>query len=149
MIIQPLCQAAHFAPQVTRWLTEAFGGADYAGFYASIVQHSQQPGALPITFVANDQGQLCGTVGLWRCDLISRQDLWPWLAALYVDTPWRGQGLGESLQHHVMQYARKQGFSDLYLYSACKEYYERFGWRYIGDGLDTPDKPVHLYHQSL
>jgi hypothetical protein len=31
--------------------------------------------------------------GLWRCDLIARQDLWPWLAALYVDEAARGQGL--------------------------------------------------------
>jgi hypothetical protein len=32
-------------------------------------------------------------VGLWRCDLITRQDLCPWLAALYVDDAARGKGL--------------------------------------------------------
>ncbi len=75
--------------------------------------------------------------------------LWPWLAALYVDTPWRGQGVGEQLQRFILDYARQQGFQDIYLYSACKDYYERTGWQYMGDGLDYPDKPVHLYHQSL
>ena len=149
MIIQPLYVVPHFAGQVIDWLTCEFGGETCAGFYRSIVQHSLIPDALPITFVATEHEQLCATVGLWRCDLISRQDLWPWLAALYVDTPWRGQGVGEQLQRFILDYARQQGFQDIYLYSACKDYYERTGWQYMGDGLDYPDKPVHLYHQSL
>lgn len=88
-------------------------------------------------------------MGLWRCDLISRQDLYPWLAALYIDEKQRGHGLGEQLQKHVIDSARDLGYPHLYLYSSCKDYYERFGWQYIGDGLDYPDKPVHLYQFTL
>jgi predicted N-acetyltransferase YhbS len=79
--------------------------------------------------------------------LISRQDLYPWLAALYIDEKQRG--LGEQLQQHVIEFARRLGYPHLYLYSACKGYYERSGWQYIGDGLDYPDKPVHLYRLKL
>ncbi|WP_409450366.1 GNAT family N-acetyltransferase [Cedecea neteri] len=104
---------------------------------------------MPLTFIALEGEKMVGTVGLWRCDLISRQDLWPWLAALYIDESQRGKGLGELLQQHVVEYARGLGFGSLYLYSACKTYYERFGWRYIGDGLDYPDQPVHLYQLTL
>ena len=150
MTILPLYAAPQFARQVTDWLWQAFGGeALPREFFASIVQHSQTAEALPLTFIAVEGEQLLGTIGLWRCDLISRQDLFPWLAALYVDESARGQGLARKLQQHVIESAREMGFSELHLYSACRDFYERFGWRYIGEGLDYPATAVSLYRYDL
>ena len=148
MKILPLYATPQHAQQVTDWIWQAFGTSDSRDFFASIVATSQREGELPLTFVAIEGEKLVGTVGLWRCDLISRQDLYPWLAALYIDENQRGRGLGEKLQQHVIDYARTLGYPQLYLYSACKDYYERFGWEYIGDGLDYPDKAVHLYRMT-
>ena len=119
--ILPLYQAPHYAEQVTDWLWQAFGEGLSREFFHSIVEHSQTPGALPLTFIAVEDEQLVGTVGLWRCDLISRQDLFPWLAALYVAPAARGQGLAGQLQRHVIDYARRAGYQELYLYSTCRE----------------------------
>ena len=149
MKILPLYAAPQYAQIVTDWLCQAFGTADSRDFFASIVEKSQREGEMPLTFVAVDGDKLVGTVGLWRCDLISRQDLYPWLAALYIDEKQRRPGLRAKLQQHVIDYARRLGYPQLYLYSACKEYYERFGWQYIGDGLDYPNKPVHLYRFTI
>ncbi len=49
----------------------------------------------------------------------------------------------------MIDYARRAGFRELYLYSACRDFYERFGWRYIGEGLDYPATAVHLYRYDL
>ena len=150
MIIHPLYAAPQHASCVTEWLWRAFGGETLPqAFFASIVEHSQTPGALPITFVAVEGARLLGTVGLWRCDLISRQDLYPWMAALYVAPEARGQGLAGKLQQHVIGYARAQGYTELFLYSACRDFYERFGWQYIGEGLDYPASAVSLYRYDL
>lgn len=149
MKILPLHVVPHHAKQVTDWLWQAFGDGLPREFFASIVAHSQTPGALPITFVAILDAQLVGTIGLWRCDLISRQDLYPWMAALYVDETARGKGLAGQLQNHVINFAARAGYSELHLYSACRDFYERYGWRYIGDALEYPNKTVHLYHYSL
>ena len=149
-MIQPLYAAPQHASCVTEWLWRAFGAdALPRAFFASIVEHSQTPGALPITFVAVEGERLLGTVGLWRCDLISRQDLYPWMAALYVAPEARGQGLAGKLQQHVIGYARAQGYTELFLYSACRDFYERFGWQYIGEGLDYPASAVSLYRYDL
>jgi predicted N-acetyltransferase YhbS len=145
----PLYDAPQHAEQVTEWLWREFGDSLTRAFFESIIDHSQTPGNLPLTFVLVDDDTLLGTVGLWRCDLISRQDLFPWLAALYVDESARGQGLARALQQHVIESAREMGFSELHLYSACRDFYERFGWQYIGDGLDYPDTTVHLYRFTL
>ncbi|HHX4020551.1 TPA: GNAT family N-acetyltransferase [Klebsiella michiganensis] len=150
MIIHPLYAAPQHASCVTEWLWRAFGAdALPRAFFASIVEHSQTPGALPITFVAVEGERLLGTVGLWRCDLISRQDLYPWMAALYVAPEARGQGLAGKLQQHVIGYARAQGYTELFLYSACRDFYEHFGWQYIGEGMDYPASAVSLYRYDL
>ncbi|WP_154999968.1 GNAT family N-acetyltransferase [Klebsiella grimontii] len=150
MIIQPLHAAPQHASRVTEWLWQAFGGETLPqAFFASIVGHSQTMLALPITFIAAEGEMLLGTVGLWRCDLISRQDLYPWMAALYVAPEARGRGLAGKLQQHVIGYARTQGYSELFLYSACRDFYERFGWQYIGEGLDYPAVAVSLYRYDL
>ncbi len=106
MTILPLYDRPQYAGQVTDWLWHAFGGEGLSrAFFASIIDHSQRPGALPLTFIAVEGDKLSGTVGLWRCDLISRQDLWPWMAALYVAPEARGRGLAGQLQQHVMSCA--------------------------------------------
>ena len=149
MKIQPLYAAPQHAEQVIDWLWQAFGDGLSRDFFASVVTYSQTPGALPLTFIATEGEQLLGTVGLWRCDLITRQDLYPWLAALYVVEAARGQGLAGKLQHHVQRDAAENGHRELHLWSACRDFYERYGWHYIGDGLEYPDKTVHLYRYSL
>lgn len=150
MTILPLYAAPQHAEQVTEWLWQAFGGETLPRpFFASIIAHSQEPEALPITFIAVEGDRLLGTVGLWRCDLISRQDLFPWMAALYVAEDARGQGLAGALQQQVIAYARQRGYPQLYLYSGCRDFYERFGWHYIGEGLDYPATAVSLYRYDL
>ncbi|MBU9814793.1 GNAT family N-acetyltransferase [Rahnella sp. C60] len=149
MKIINLNERPEFQDAVTDWLWRAFGSENSREFFASVVRSSLSGADLPQTFIALDEGRLAGTVGLWRCDLISRQDLTPWLAALYVDKHFRSRGLGQQLQQFVLEQSRRSGFGELYLYADFTGYYERFGWKYIGDALDYPDKPVHLFHQLL
>ncbi|MFS2225473.1 GNAT family N-acetyltransferase [Pantoea sp. B65] len=134
---------------ITDWLWQAFGSENSRDFFASIITSCLSGADLPLTFVALDGAQPVGTVGVWRCDLISRQDLFPWLAALYVAEEFRGRGLSEQLQQHVIAWCQAHNYPGIWLYSACADYYERFGWHYIGDALDYPDKLVRLYHKDI
>lgn len=147
--IVSLAEVPQHREQITDWLWQAFGSENSRDFYASVVASSLSGQDFPLTFVALDGEQLMGTVGVWRCDLISRQDLFPWLAALYVAEGFRGQGISEQLQQQVIAWCQQHHYPDIYLWSECADYYERFGWRYIGDALDYPDIPVRLYHKRL
>ncbi|MGA5657506.1 GNAT family N-acetyltransferase [Rahnella contaminans] len=149
MKIINLSERPEFQETVTDWQWKAFGSENSRAFFESVVQSSLRGADLPQTFIALEGDTLAGTVGLWRCDLISRQDLTPWLAALYVDEGYRSRGLGQELQAFVLEHSRRSGFSELYLYAEFTGYYERFGWKYIGDALDYPDKPVRVYQQFL
>ncbi|KKI44461.1 GNAT family N-acetyltransferase [Hafnia alvei] len=147
--ILPLSEVPEHCELIADWLFTSFGSKNSRDFFASIVRSSLRAEGLPITFVALQDEKPVGTVGLWRCDLISRQDLFPWLAALYIDEGQRGQGLSVQLQRYVEDFSRQAGFKELYLYAAFADYYERFGWQYIGDGLDYPDQPVRLYRKEI
>jgi len=115
-----------------------------------VVESSLGEAEFPVTFVAvDDAGRVLGTVGFWRCDLIARQDLFPWLAALYVDERARGSGLSVALQQHVIDYARQRGHRSLWLWSTFAGYYERCGWTPAGEALDYPAKKVMLYRREL
>ncbi|WP_312239704.1 GNAT family N-acetyltransferase [Pantoea sp.] len=147
--IVSLAEAPQHAEQLTDWLWRAFGCDASRDFFASVIQSSLAGAEFPVTFVAVEQGRALGTVGFWRCDLISRQDLFPWLAALYVDEAARGAGLSAALQQHVIDWARERGHPELWLWSTFGGYYERFGWTYRGEALEYPDKPVRLYQRAL
>lgn len=121
MRIVPLSSVPHHASQITDWLWQAFGAGTTREFYHSIVRSSLNGADLPVTFVALDAHDIpLGTIGFWRCDLISRQDLWPWAAALYVDPASRGQGVSEALQQHVIGFARERGHARLWLWSTLR-----------------------------
>ncbi|MBP2168135.1 putative N-acetyltransferase YhbS [Erwinia toletana] len=147
--IVSLTEAPEHRELITDWLWQAFGSDNSRDFYASVINSCLSGQHLPLTFVALEGSQPVGTVGVWRCDLISRQDLFPWLAALYVAPEYRGRGVSEQLQQHVIAWCQAHNYPEIWLYSACADYYERFGWRYIGDALDYPDIPVRLYHQAI
>ena len=147
--IVPLSAVPATREVVTDWLWQAFGSDNSRDFYASVIDSSLSGADLPLTFVALDDDRPVGTVGLWRCDLISRQDLFPWLAALYVDESSRGKGVSEALQQHVMTYAQARGYPRLWLWSTFEGYYERSGWLPQGEALEYPDKPVKLYYRDL
>ncbi|MGK3141816.1 GNAT family N-acetyltransferase [Pantoea sp. C2G6] len=149
MKIVPLSEVPQFADQITEWQWRAFGEPASRDFFASVVTSSLSGADFPVTFVALEAGRAIGTVGFWRCDLISRQDLFPWLAALYVDEAARGKGVSAALQQHVTRYAQARGYSRLWLWSAFGGYYERFGWQPQGEALEYPDKRVRLYSRDL
>lgn len=77
------------------------------------------------TFVAICQDQFLGTVALWRNDLCARQDLYPWLACLYVKEEYRHYGIGIMLQNKVMEVAQKLGYSQIYLITNHDNLYEK------------------------
>ncbi len=94
----------------------------YRRRFLAVLLNIANAGGAAADLIATDGEALLGTVGLWRCDLISRQDLFPWMAALFVAETARGQGLAGKLQRHVIDYARQCGYPQLYLYSACRDF---------------------------
>ena len=77
--------------------------------------------------------EIVGGYGLIENDFMVREDLCPWLCALYVEPTKRGQQLGAMMLEHSRSEGSKLGFEKVYLNTDHVDYYEKYGWHYLGD----------------
>ena len=103
--------------------------------YEDCIRHAiGAEGPLPQWYVLMLNGRIVAGAGLIPNDFISRMDLGPWLAALYVEDECRGCALGRELIRHALEDAGRLGFDRLYLCSDHIGYYEKYGFAAIAEG---------------
>ncbi|MCA1060616.1 GNAT family N-acetyltransferase [Rossellomorea aquimaris] len=125
---------------------EQWGSEDNRRFYEDCMFHScQTEENLPRFYTALEDGEIIGTYALLRNDLNSRQDLYPWLACLYVDPEHRGRRLGSILLDHALKEADKKGYSRLYLSTDLEDYYEKYGWTHSTEAVGLSGKSIKVY----
>lgn len=76
-------------------------------------------------------------------------DLWPWACALYVDEWLRGHAYGRSLLERAAADARRAGFRTMYLSTDHVGLYEKWGFRYIGQGYHPWNEESRIYGLGL
>lgn len=112
----------------TRW------GIDRKIYEDSIMNSLTTESKLPRWYLMIREGDIIGSFGLITNDFVSRQDLFPYLCALYIEESERGKELGSKLLIHGRQETKKLGFEKLYLCTDHNDYYEKYGWKYIAKG---------------
>lgn len=103
---------------------------------------------LPRWFLMLHNEEIIGCYGLITNAFISRQDLYPWLCALYVEKEYRGKELGSKLLEHGRIEAAKQGYKKIYLCTDHVGYYEKYGWVYIGKGFHPWGEESRIYEHD-
>ncbi len=147
--IEKLCDNKQYIKTVVDWLYSEWGDENY-NFWDSWIRSSMAPEGIPQTYIVFVEGVIAGTYSLWRCDLQSRQDLFPWFGGLFVDTKFRGKKydggkLGEIMLNHSYYELKKLGYAQVYLFTEKSvDYYVRVGWEYVCDAPDEKDRPVRL-----
>jgi predicted N-acetyltransferase YhbS len=146
MEIQPLADC----PDAIRTLSEWFHAEwhCYDGRSHAEIEHQLRDylnrDRLPITFVALSAAEIIGTISLDVTDLPRYDHLSPWLASLYVAPSRRRAGVGYSLIKHVVNFALKQEFSPIYLWtpgSTCL--YEKCGWKALCSDVYS-ERPITI-----
>lgn len=105
--------------------------------------HTASP--LPQWYALWQDGRIIAGAGLITNDFISRMDLWPWLAALYVEEDCRGNALGSVLLRHARRQAALLGFDHVYLATDHIGYYEKYGFVHIADGYHPWGDSSRIY----
>jgi GNAT superfamily N-acetyltransferase len=100
---------------------------------------------LPRWYLLLKENEIIGSYGLITNDFISRQDLYPWLCALYIEEKERGKRFGKMLLEHGRQQAAMLGFKKLYLSTDHIGYYEKYKWKFIATGYHPWGEESRIY----
>ena len=126
-----------------------FGNEKNYEAFAELLRRSMTPGELPLCVAAIDRGELVGAAGILRADLISRQDLYPWLGNLVVRPDRRGEGIGLAMLRWSAKACRELGYGTMYLYTQLDGYYEKLGWQMFGTACEQDGSVQKLYRLEL
>lgn len=139
MKIMYLSDHIGFAEDVAKWIYDEFihnirNGLDYEQILTSVKECGKTE--LPIRLIAVADEKCVGTVSIVRNDLKCRAYT-PWLAALYVDKPYRNNKIGEQLIERVKGIVQDLGYCELYLRTEhASGYYKKMGWQWVESCTD-------------
>jgi len=146
-----LANAPQFIEQVAKCLYDEWDENDGRTLQDAIyrTRHSIFTDRIPQTLIAKSGDQLVGTVHIWQNDLKCRQDLSPWMAALYVKKEYRGQGIGTALQKACIETVKKLGYKSLYLITDHIGLYEKMGWEFMELAPIMGEKKTRVYQYKI
>lgn len=138
-------KAEQFANAVQMFWSEWGTDKNYKFYYDCMRYSLRTESDLPRFYIAVQNDSIIGTYALLRNDLISRQDVFPWLACLFVIPECRGQNIGAKLLQHALRETQKMGHDNLYLCSDLEGYYEKFGWVHLTNGYIFNGAETKIY----
>lgn len=129
-----------------RYFQQVFATDKNAKVYENCISYSLHTDApLPHWYLLEDEDKIVGCAGMITNDFISRQDIWPWICAVYITPEYRGRALGGVLLNKAKADAREAGFKKVYIATGHIGYYENFGFKHIGTGYRPWGESSRIY----
>lgn len=104
---------------------------------------------LPQWYLLEKENEIIGCAGLITNDFISRMDLYPWICAVYISEAHRGNSYAELLIRKAEADSKRFGFKYMNLCTHHIGYYEKFGYRYVGQGIHPWEEESRIYQIEL
>ena len=149
MEIFELSEKPKLIKESINYFWKSWGNENNFKFYQDCIENSlAKKDGLPKFFIGIQDDKIIGSYALLVNDIISRQDLYPWFACLYVNESKRNNGYGEQLLNHGLNESKKLGHDELFLSTDLVNYYERKGWNHFGFGYGLTGDEFKIYSKS-
>ena len=134
-------------PFIAALIDEAFAKAEHSdGTEAAIVERLREAGALALSLVAVEGGEIVGHVALSPVTIDGRAQRWLGVGPVAVRPDRQRQGIGDRLMRETLIWAEAHGAAGCVVLGE-PVYYGRFGFR-VDPDLRFPGPPPH-YFQAL
>ena len=118
--------------------------------YEDCISHSiNAKDSLPQWYLLKNNDEIIGCAGLITNDFISRMDLYPWVCAIFIEEKYRGNNYSKLLIEKAKEDSKKAGFQNLYLCTDHIGFYEKMGFKYIGQGYHPWEEESRIYQIDL
>ena len=118
--------------------------------YEDCISHSiNAKDSIPQWYVLENNNEIIGCAGLITNDFISRMDLYPWVCAIFIEEKHRGNNYSKLLIEKAKEDSKKAGFQNLYLCTDHIGFYEKMGFKYIGQGYHPWEEESRIYQIDL
>ena len=84
-------------------------------------------------FAAVQKDEVVGFCTLLETDYYPENRYSPWISSIFVDENYRGNRVSQQMIEKVIDYAREQGFSTVYIPSDMIGFYEKYGFNKIDE----------------
>lgn len=150
MKIELITKENNLLERGAQYIWKQWGNESNFDFYKDCIENSiSNNKSLPKFYLMLDRDKIIGCYALLTNDIISRQDLMPWFACLFVDEKYRNRGLAEKLIEHGLNESQKRGFNTLYLSTDLNDFYEKKGWNYYSKGYSVFGNEIKIYSKKL
>jgi len=147
--INVLREHSKYLEKGIRFFHTTWGNDKNFNFYEDCILHSlSDASALPAFYLMIEDDEIIASYALLTNDLISRQDLWPWLACLFVISSHRGQGIARQLLDHAINECKHKGFPYVYLSTDLDGFYEHLDWDHYTDGFNPFGEQYKIYRKK-
>jgi predicted N-acetyltransferase YhbS len=132
MRIVNLVDCRQVAPALAGWHHGEWGHLEGSASLEERIDElsGHTPDNVPTTFVAWMDDQPVGSASIVNCDMESHEELFPWLASVFVLPAFRRNGIARSLVRTCLEAARNMGLEKLYLWTHnARALYASEGWK--------------------
>lgn len=135
--------------QAARWFHEKWN-IPLEAYLESMDDCLAQKAPVPQWYVALENDEIIGGLGVIENDFHNRKDLTPNVCAVYTEKAKRGNGIAGNLLRFVCADMKEKGISTLYLVTDHTSFYERYGWDFLcmGQGDGEPDMSRMYIHKE-
>ncbi|WP_397363256.1 GNAT family N-acetyltransferase [Olleya sp. R77988] len=147
--IELLTKESEFLEKGVNYFWKCWGNDSNFDFYNDCIMNSfSNKFSLPKFYLLLNNQTIIGSYALLTNDIISRQDLLPWFACLFVDEQFRHKGYATKLLNHGLKEAYEKGYKKLYLSTDLKDFYEKKDWNLFSHGYSLSGGKFKIYAKS-
>ena len=148
MEILKIREHPELAERAAQWYHSKWG-IPLNAYVESIDDCLKREKSVPQWYLAMENGEIVGGLGVIENDFHERKDLAPNVCAVYTEKEHRCKGIAGKLLNFVCEDMEKFGIDTLYLLTDHTSFYERYGWEFLCmvQGDNAPDMTRMYIHR--